>query len=453
MGAYEPLVAFLTQDVPQGFTAEEIALAKRSIIDCTAAMITGMKAEPMPALLTIPQKGAKENSILAYGQCYGVADAALYNGIASHILDLDDTSPLMMGHPSVLVLPAVYALGERLGSSGKEIIDAYLAGVEIACKLAACYVAYIHAAGWHATGVLGSIAAACACGVLLGFDGKQFRNAIGAAASLSCGLRANFGTSTKALHVGVACQNGVLTALMVQRGLTASINALDGREGFLPLFTGVPYQEAHTRKLRQVLARPYAVSEPGFTLKAYPSCSSNHRALGAFLEILSQHAVCPAEVERIEAYLAVGALRELVTPDPKTAAEARFSPGFHFALVLLGIPINQAAFDVAIIRDPRVQKIIKATQLIHNPEFDGLPNLGTGPSRVKVILKDGTSYEGYCQYPLGHIRNDFTKQQLQQKFFDCCVPVIGTAKTTQLYKALSALELAPSIRDVIAATL
>ncbi len=453
MGTYEPLLKFLTKEIAQGMTEENIALAKQSIIDCVAAIVTGVTVDPLKDILEIPLKGDGNATILGYGNGYSLTDAALYNGFASHILDLDDTSPLMMGHPTVLVLPAVLAVGEALNSSGEEIIKAYLAGVEVACQLANCFVDKIHAAGWHATGVLGSISAACACGVLMSFTAEQFRHAIGAAASLSCGLRANFGTPTKPLHVGIACQNGVLVAQMVQHGLTSSIHALDGEEGFIRLFTGESYEEAKTEKLAAVLGRPYAISDPGFTLKAYPSCSSNHRALGAMTKLLENHPVAAEDVVKIESHMSISALRELVTPDPKTGVEARFSPGFHFALAILGIPIAPAAFCQEMVMDPKVQRLIKATELIHEPELDGIPNMGTGPAYVKVFLKDGTIYREDCWYPLGHKKNPFTEKQLWEKFSSCCEPVIGAEKTLALYQALGNLEKEKSIKAIAGMTL
>ena len=449
MDTYKPLVKFLAEYTKKGFSAEEMAMGKRSIIDCTGVIVAGVKVNPLPNLLQLPLKNVGDASILGYGTGFNMQDAALYNGLASHILDLDDISVLMMGHPTVVVLPAVYALGEHLNSSGKEVIGAFLAGVEVACKLGVAYGKEIHARGWHATGVFGSIAAGCACGVLLGFNEQQFRYVIGAAASLACGLRANFGTATKSLHVGIACQNGLLAALLVEKGLTSSANALDGGEGFIQLFTGAPSTEEKTDLLEEALQRSDAICYPGFTLKAYPSCSSNHHAIGALMEILAKHPFGPEDVEKIESYNTINALRELVTPDPKNEMEARFSPGFHFALAVNGIPIIPANFNVETINRPQVQKIIKATELIHYPPFDNQPNMDVGPAWVKVILKDGTTYQEECWYTLGHLKNDFTPQQTWEKFSSCSVPVIGETKAKRFYDALNDLENAASIREVL----
>ena len=451
MGTYEPLVEYLTRE--KTFSAEELAAAKRSILDCSAVIIAGTRENPLPNLLQIPYRGAGKSSILGYGGGYSAQDAALYNGIASHILDLDDCSASFWGHPTVVTLPALYALGEQLNSSGEEIVNAYLAGLEAICKLGVCYGANVHATGWHATGVFGSLSAACACGVLLGFDKQQFQYVIGAAASLSCGLRANFGTSTKALHVGIACQNGLLAALMVQKGLTSSINALDGAEGFIQLFTGEPCSEEKTARLQQILTETYAINDPGFVLKAYPSCSSNHQATEALLKILDKHPIHAEDVEKIDAYVSISVLRELVTPDPKTEVEARFSPGFHFGLLLNGMPIVPASFRMEKINLPEVQRIIKATTLIHYPAYDSIPGVDVWPARVKVTLKDGTVYEEECWYPSGHPKNDFSPQRMKEKVSNCCVPVIGEEKTERFYEALSDLEHAASIRDIIAITL
>lgn len=453
MGTYEPLLHFLTKTIYEEVPQEVVHLAKRAMIDTTGVIVLGMDTPPLPQALQIPQPCGGQGTILSVGTGYSAKDAALYNGMASHVLDMDDISFASKGHPSVTVLPAVYAVGEEINASGAEVLRAYLAGLEIICQMGKVFGEPVHAAGWHATSVFGPIGAAVGCGVLFHFTEEQFRSAIGAAASLGFGLRANFGTSTKPFHVGVSCQNGVLVAQMVRKGLTASHAALDGAEGFLQLFAHLPYQEIHTEALQALLGNPYSIAGDGFPQKVYPSCSSNHPSVGAMEVILQKQNINPQNIAKIEAFMGIGPYRELVTPKAKNWTEARFSPGFHFALQLYQIPIVPDSFCDTIVQKEEIQHIIDVTEIYNDPYYDAYPEGTMGGARVQITLKDGTVYEGECLYPLGYKENPLSEAQLRQKFDTCCLTRLGAEKTEQLYTSLQEIEKMPAIREVLRSTL
>src|SRR5688572_7219025 len=157
-------------------------IAEKAVAGCGTAGGTG------PALLWGTERRAS------------ALDAALINGTAGHALDYDDVNNSIGGHPSVPLLPAIVALGEMLGASGKDLLLAYVTGFEAQARIGAAVNVYHYRKGWHPTATLGVFGAAAASARLLNLDVPQTATALAIAASLSSGIKANFGTMTKPLH-------------------------------------------------------------------------------------------------------------------------------------------------------------------------------------------------------------------------------------------------------------
>src|SRR6201999_4606948 len=167
-----------------------------------------------------------------------VLDATLVNGTASHALDYDDVAGVMGGHPSAMLVPSMIALGESLGSSGHDLVLAYVVGYETECRIARGVHFHHYDKGWHPTATLGIFGTVAAASRLLRLTIDQTAVALGLAASFASGLKANFGTMTKPLHVGQASRNGLFAAFMAQRGFTANAGAFEHKQGFLDVFNG-----------------------------------------------------------------------------------------------------------------------------------------------------------------------------------------------------------------------
>ena len=155
-----------------------------------------------------------------------------------------------MMHPSVCLVPAILAVGEREGSSGRDVVLAYAAGFELFARLCRAMNPGHYAAGWHATSTAGTVAAGAAVARLLGLDATGIATAIGIAASSAAGIRQNFGSMVKPLHAGNAAFHGVAAAELAARGFTAALDSLDGPRGFVAVFGGDPPPELHRRDVR-----------------------------------------------------------------------------------------------------------------------------------------------------------------------------------------------------------
>lgn len=441
---------FICEDRPLSPEAE--ALCKRSILDTVGAMVLGGRT---PVVQNAARLLRAPGGATAVGVGPGLAarDAAFLNGLAGHELELDDTSSSNLGHPTAAVLPTVLALGEELGSSGAEVLRAFAIATEVECKLGRICARALHRRGWHASSVTGVVGAAAGAARLLNLDRAATVCALGLAASMASGVRENFGTSAKSVHIGKCAADGVLAALLAREGFTASPSALDGTEGYLCEYTGerlAPFGQ----DFADTLGRDYDVCSPGFAIKQYPSCSSTHRAVDAFTDLAREHGFTAGEVERVEFGLSQSALRELVTPDPKTGDEAKFSIGFQAALFLLGIDNMPASYCPEIIFRPDVQRIIRCVTMYNESRYDDLPvDMGVGPAFVRVSLTGGRVLERERIYPVGHLTDPIPDGALKEKFMKCALDALGAERAQALYAALAGLERADCIREIMALTI
>src|SRR5437870_640061 len=199
-----------------------IETAKTAILDCLGVALAGSKEEDAKICAQIArQEGAREEAtVIGQKLKTSALHAALANGTAAHALDFDHSFTLM-GQPTAPIIPAVFSLGDSLGASGRQIIEAYAAGFEVTGKLAYSLRDTPHD-GWHAPSTLGSFGAAAACAKLLRLNSSQIEMALGITASMASGIVGNFGTMTKPLHVGLGARNGVLAARLAQSGFTAN---------------------------------------------------------------------------------------------------------------------------------------------------------------------------------------------------------------------------------------
>ncbi len=306
-------------------TPTALAWVRAAFVDTVGVTLAGMAEDGPRILLRTPGIAAAPGPSLIFASNTRTTalDAALVNGIASHALDYDDVAGALGGHPSVPLIPPLIALGEMLGSSGRDIALAYVVGFETECRIARGVNFHHYDKGWHPTATLGIFGTVAAAARLLPLTPEQTAIALGLAASFASGLKANFGTMTKPMHVGHTARNGLLAALMAQQGFTANPGALEHRQGFLEVFNG-----AGTYDTARILADWYAPlecdgAEPG--LKPFPCCGSTHASIDRMLDLAQRHDLRPEQIARIEVMPHARRLPHTDNPDPRTPLAAKFS--------------------------------------------------------------------------------------------------------------------------------
>lgn len=370
-----------------------------------------------------------------------VLDAAQINGVAAHALDFDDCNLEMDGHPSVSIVPALLALGDALDCSGKDLLTAYVAGVEAEIRIARLSNPAHAERGWHPTVTFGVLGAAVAAGRLLGLSAERMSVALGIAASSAAGLRANSGTMTKPLHAGQANRNGLQAALLAQAGFTASTTVLEHRFGFMAAFNGGIAEDF--APALDGWGEDFALLSPGIAIKQYPCCAFIHCAIDAAAEL--QPLIGGAGIETVKVALHPKRLKNIDRPRPRDGLDAKFSTQYLTARALLSGTVGFAEFEEPLLSDPQTQALSARIHLAAHEDAD----LSFG--QVTVTLSDGRRLSASASVAMGRSpANPMTEPQFRAKFDDCAQRVLPTSTMAELYTRLATLSEQPSVRRLTA---
>jgi 2-methylcitrate dehydratase PrpD len=412
IGTTEALASFALE---AEFDDEARAQAVRAVLDTLAATVAGLTAPDAQSIVEFARvdRAAGPCTALGLARPVSAASAALVNGTIGHLADFDDVSHALMGHPSGVLVPALLAVAEADGSSGRAVLDAYWAGLRVALAVAAGFDLPAHyRRGWHSTGTVGPLAATAAVARLRGLGVPDARRALGLAASFAAGSRQNFGTTTKALHVGRAAELAIAAVELVAAGATADLGQLEGPLGYFALFGGEPADAAAVRRALD--------SEPdtSVTVKMYPCCFQSHRAVDAALAVHREIAGAP--LAAVEVTVQPGGAAALIHERPTTPLEARFSGPYIIATALASGRVGLADFTESAVWSPSRRAALELVTL----REDSRPAIGPqswegGFAVVDATLADGRHVRSRCDAPRGHPRNPPTVADVQAKFADC----------------------------------
>jgi 2-methylcitrate dehydratase PrpD len=369
--------------------------------------------------------------------------AALANGVAAHALDYDDMCFVSLAHPSCVLVPAVLAAGELARADVRTLLDAYVVGFELECRLGIVMnPRHYHQRGWHCTSSIGTLGAAAAAARVLGLDARAARHALGIAASSACGLKENVGSMVKPLHAGMAARSGVMAARLAQGGFTASPRAIDGPQGYL---AAMDSERPALGEAITDLGTRWEINDTGITVKLYPSCAATHPPLDALTAIVRREAFTTEQVEAIDIEVDSMTPRLLIHPSPANGLEAKFSMPFCAAAALVHPRIGIDTFTVEQIRNPKVQALMPRVTLRANEVFDTAAPLSQ--ARVTVRLRDGREWsqraDGARGYP-----GRLTDEELAAKFADCAARTLEPSAAHRAWDALTAWFAAADAGDL-----
>jgi 2-methylcitrate dehydratase PrpD len=432
-----------------GLPPEAVRWAKTAILDTVGVTLAGAR-EPCARIVGRVAVGAAGDCLIfGTGRRAGPLDAALVNGTAAHALDFDDVSYSLGGHPSAPILPALFALGEMRECTGRDFIAAYVAGFETETRLGRGVHFHHYEKGWHPTATLGVFGATAACVHLLGLDPAQSAQALAVAASLASGLKANFGTMTKPLHVGHTARSGLFAALLAREGFTANPAALEHRQGFLEVFNGPGTFDAD--KILRDWGRPFDIVRPGLGVKQHPCCGSTHPAIDAMLLLRGETPVAPDKLARIDCWMHPRRLAHTDRPDPVSGLDAKFSVQYCLARALIAGRIVLEDFEGERFRDPATRALMRRIAAAPHPDMpaDSGEHLG---AEVRITLDDGRVIAKRIGAALGRgPDNPLPAEALAAKFADCAGRALPPAQGARLQRLLLQLDEAPSLRAVVAA--
>jgi 2-methylcitrate dehydratase PrpD len=374
---------------------------------------------------------------------YPIESAALWNGIAAHVLDYDDVTSPLRGHPSVALLPALVALAQAFDASGTRLTRAYAVGFEVTCKIARSLAVEHYAKGWHSTASIGTLGAALACAHLLDLDVAQTISAIGLAVAQAAGTRANFGAHAKSFQAGHANAAGLRAALLAREGFTAAEDALDGDIGYVALYGN---GELLDEELATLGTGPLELERSGIEVKKYPLCYATHRALDGVLDLRAQHGLTLEDVERVVIRTSQGALTPLVHHRPVTGLQGKFSMEYAVSCALLDGWVKLESFtDEAVARAP-------IQQFLSRVDSAGANSGGVFPRWTEITIhrRDGTSLNRRIASLRGSAQLPLTLAELGAKAADCLAWGASQATAESIMRAALSLS-ALSVRDFLQA--
>jgi 2-methylcitrate dehydratase PrpD len=454
------VVEFITRARLDDFPPEAIRLGTRCIVDGLGVMLAGSTTPASRILREHVQAGerAAEATVLAPQPFRtSMASAALLNGLSGHAHDFDDTQLSttadrifgLLTHPTIPPLAAALAVGERLEVSGARFLEAFLTGFEVECKIAEAIHPHHYKKGFHSSGTIGTFGAMTAAVKLMGLDPGATAHALAIAASMASGIRVNFGTMTKPLHVGRASQNGVVAADLAARGFTGGSEALDGPWGFFQVLSfGDGFDPS---RIVGILGNPHTIVSPGVSIKPYPCGVLGHPSMDAMRALVTSHDVRPEQIRAIRLRAGSNILNPLRYGVAQSELEAKFSPPFMLAAIALRRRAGIREFSDEFVLSAPVQQMMRRVTTILDPAIEAL-GFEKIRSTVEVDLADGrTLSQPADERYRGGPDRPFTREELREKFSDCAGLVLPPAAMDGVLERVESIASLKDIKDLVSA--
>ena len=424
-------------------TETSITWARHALLDWFACTIAGAR-EPLADIIAEEFRSGAGGAatLIARGAKASAHDAALVNGTLSHALDYDDVNQMMGGHPTVPVAAAVLALGEALGKSGADVVTAFIAGYEVECQLGEMAGGEHYDRGFHATGTYGTFGATAGAAKILGLDAERTATALGIAASQASGLKINFGTMTKPLHVGKAAMNGIISARLAARDFSARPDAIEAPQGFVA--TQVPGFKA--KPMRPDPKAPMAVEQNLF--KYHAACYLTHSPIEAIRDLKRRHNISADDMKAMTVHVDAGHLKVCNIPEPRSGLEIKFSIRHLTGMALDGADTAAlGTYSDANALDPRYAAIRERVTLDTAPD----PSRARHGASVTIELKDGRKVR--ADHNVGIPAKDVALQgeKLEAKFHALAEPVLGRARTRSALDLINRFETLPGLKPLMEA--
>lgn len=421
-------------------SGEALRIGRRCIVDALGLYLAGSREHSVEILIAdaIEQGGRGDAPLPGAGAArVPAALAARVWGTAGHAHDWDDTQVShdpahiygLLTHPTVPALTGALVMAERLGiQDGRAVMLAFQLGFEVECKISEWMTPRHYRRGHHSSGTVGTFGACVAAAHLLGLGGERLAHAFGMAASFAAGIRCNFGTMTKPLHVGRACENGVTAALLAARGFDADPAALDGPWGFF----SVMGEGFDAEKAREGFGGTLTIENPGVSIKPYPSGILTHQSMDAMLKLVLDHDLKPEQVERVRFFAGKNIIEPIRYPIAKNHLQAKFSMPALLSMIVLCRRASHHEFEDAFVSGQAMQDLQARTDVVNDPEIDAR-GYDLIRSRIEVTTRDGRTLTQWAdeRYRGGPL-NPIDDAGLEGKFRMCAEGVLDIAAQDEI---------------------
>lgn len=409
-------------------------LATQGIIDYFAASLQARHHPELEKIQTwITQEGGVQRAwLIGQSDNATARQAAIFNGFQAHLLDYDDVHENVRGHPSAVILSALFASLADGDVMCRRFLSAYIIGIEVMARLGEAVGNQHYQKGWHNTSTLGGIAATAAICYLHQYP--FIRDALAIAATQASGLRLLFGTSIKPLHAGIAAQTAIQACQWAKVGFDVPCNTLDPQKGFLAV-----YGEQNSRLELTNWGNPWRIHSPGLWFKCYSFCSAAAYIADATSEIIEHHNFSITDITAITVIFSSQSDAALIYKQVEKHEQGRFSAEYLVASLLLK---RELTFDT--FNDQSIDEPLKYLMGKIERQYDLSAPLRY--AQVNIELNNQKIVTARIDTPKGSPANPYASSELKEKF----IKAVNNGKTAQLaYNLLSNLHKQPSVKTFI----
>ena len=436
---------FVTQINFDDLSGDQVSKITAYFMDWLGSAYAGQTQRPIKIMLEVVHSlGGKPESTLIPDNAKTMSLlAALINGASSHMVEMDDLHRESVFHPAAPIIPAVFAAAERQNAPGRDLILAIAAGYEVGIRVAVA-VGQSHYHHWHTTSTCGTFGAAAGSAKILGLDEDQVVWALGSAGTQASGLWAFLVESamSKQLHPGKSALNGLLSALLAQKGFTGARRILESDRGFFRA-TSKDFDE---EKCLAELGQKFLFERN--SLKYYASCGHTHSAIESILQATKANPMEVEEIEQVDVSVYQAALDLLNDVEPTTPYVAKFSLPFCVATALRYGQVNTADFTEARLQDPDLLELMERIKIRSDPQLS-MQYPAKWPARVVITTRDGKSLKGKSDYPKGDPENPLGEGDVIEKFRDLTKGLLSESSAETIVERVMRLEDLPDVSNLL----
>ena len=419
-----------------------LTIGTRCLLDGLGLYVAGSNHECVTILAEqAKDTGGKQEAVLLGQPSVKVPGplAARVMGTAGHAHDWDDSQVSLdpdhvyglLTHPTTPPLTGALVASQMKGAtSGQEMMLAFMTGFEVETKISEWMFSQHYKRGFHSSGTVGTFGAYAAAAKIFGLKGEALRYGFGMAASFAAGIRVNFGTMTKPLHVGRACENGITAAVLAKAGFTADPSALDGIWGFCAVQGGGISED----KISQGFGKTWTITNPGVSIKPYPCGVLTHPSADLMTRLVKENGVKSGDIERVVLYAGSNILNPIRYPIAKNHLQAKFSLPAILAMIAVNGKAGKVEFSDEFVGSDAMQKMQQRISCQFDPEIEA-KGFDKMRSRIEITLKNGSVLKGAADERYrGGPENPMTNEELEGKVFSCAEGVLSEAATKRLIK-------------------
>jgi 2-methylcitrate dehydratase PrpD len=425
--------------------APALAQARVALLDLLGATLAGSAGEVgrIAGDYAIALGGPREGRILGRAERVAAPHAAFANGVAGHVLELDDGHAGAAGHPGVVTIPAALALSGEQATYG-ELLRAIVLGYELFAAVGSALNPAHLRRGFHTTATIGPLAGALAGGVVAGLDAAQLTAALGLAGLQGAGLfeAAHGGHGAKPFQVGRACAAGVTAVQLARAGLAGPATVLEGEAGLLRAMgdgagdAGPP-----------AASTGWAIRD--VYLKRHPACRHTHPTIDLALDLAERHAHELADVERVAVETYATAERICGIREPQDEGQARFSIPFLVATALSRGRVRLEDLTTDALADERVRALARRVTVTVADDVEARYPRERG-ARVTLALSDGRRIAAEQYGAIGDRARPLSPAHVRAKFSALAAVALPAAEVDALGEAVLEAEARTPLRDVLA---